>query len=131
MASTTDNSTSDTHTIATSGCPNFWIPTGFDYKPPRWRWRKFSPLTKYELSYLQFLAEILSKPQWWIKKDDPEIRAKWEKEMRKPLFYSTSPVDGEFSIDGDCKSRFHLRGLFCTFRNHFIVHVNVISIYSV
>jgi hypothetical protein len=36
-----------------------------------------------ELEYMQVLAEILNKKDWWVKKDDEVIKKKWEEEMKQ------------------------------------------------
>jgi hypothetical protein len=63
--------------------PKLWFPIGAGYSVPAWRWRIFSPLVKLELDYISLLSEILNKPDWWVKKDVPEIRAKWETEIKE------------------------------------------------
>jgi hypothetical protein len=69
---------------------SFWFPKYNEYQLykksnqiPNWRWRTFDPISVVELKYMQALAEILNKKDWWVKKDDEAIKKKWEEEMKQ------------------------------------------------
>ncbi|KAJ3308109.1 hypothetical protein HDU76_004131, partial [Blyttiomyces sp. JEL0837] len=59
--------------------PSFWVPS-FYKTESEWRSRQFEPITALELEYRAMLNEILNKPLWWEKMNDPNIKSKWEDE---------------------------------------------------
>ncbi|KAJ3324369.1 hypothetical protein HDU93_002824, partial [Gonapodya sp. JEL0774] len=72
--------------METEPLPIFWQPgAGLPGNDLEFRSRETIPYTRLEREYRVILNEILIKPHWWIKMEDPEIRKKWKTEGLEAL----------------------------------------------
>lgn len=65
------------------GLPQNYRPPGKDVFPSLVDWEPWTAvtLTVRERCMLKFIEDITNKPEWWVKVQDPEISARWAREV--------------------------------------------------